>query len=249
MTRYGATAIQAAISALALSCLAYLVLVHWYPGFFAQIDGAWVGLRIIAGIEIVLGPALTLILFKPGKAGLKFDMAVTGLLRALCLIAGTWIIYTERPLFFIYYDAAFYSANADTYARYDQSVPDPADFDTRTPALVISAVPDNPIEEADFRKILYDDGLPIWIYQHSYRPMTGNLSSILDKAVPPAQLEALTTRAAREYWRGIHSGDLNDFAFYPVVARYLTTAVGIRKTDGTPAGVIALEQQRQIIDE
>ena len=85
-------------------------------------------MRIIIGIDLILGPLLTLIVFKAEKPGLKFDLTAIGTLQAACLAAGLYIVYSERPLFFIYYDRYFYSSSADTITRYNPSIPDPYGF-------------------------------------------------------------------------------------------------------------------------
>ena len=97
--------------------LAYLVLAHWFPSFFYSIDGGWEGMRIIIGVDLILGPSLTLMVFKVGKPGLKLDLTLIGLFQSICLMAGVYVVYSERPLFFIYYDQHFYSTSADTFSR------------------------------------------------------------------------------------------------------------------------------------
>ena len=38
----------------------------WYPAPYFAIDGGWTVFQILGGVHVVLGPLLTLILFKPG---------------------------------------------------------------------------------------------------------------------------------------------------------------------------------------
>ncbi len=115
MSRFSAFSYHMAISLVIFAILAYLIVEVWYPEFFFTIDGGWEGIRIVIGVDLVLGPLLTLVVYKAGKPGLKFDLSCIGVLQSLCLIAGVFVIYTVRPLYFIYYDKHFYSASADTY--------------------------------------------------------------------------------------------------------------------------------------
>ena len=73
MSRYRAALYHLSISLIVFFFLTYLVLVHWFPGFFYAIDGGWEGMRIIIGVDLILGPTLTLMVFKVGKPGLKLD--------------------------------------------------------------------------------------------------------------------------------------------------------------------------------
>ena len=108
MSRFLASFYQLLISLAVVAVLTYLVLVQWYPGVLYSIDGGREGMRIIIGVDLILGPLLTLIVFKSGKPGLKFDLVAIGILRLTCLLGGIYIVYTERPMAFVYYDKHFY---------------------------------------------------------------------------------------------------------------------------------------------
>ena len=56
------------------------------------------GLKIIMGVDLVLGPLLTLIVYVPGKKGLKFDLTMIGITQIGCLMAGLWVVHNERPV-------------------------------------------------------------------------------------------------------------------------------------------------------
>lgn len=77
--------------------LLYFILIHWYPQPLFATDGGWRVIRIIIGVDLVLGPLLTLIVFKPGKPGLKFDLYLIALIQTLALSWGVWTTYNERP--------------------------------------------------------------------------------------------------------------------------------------------------------
>ena len=104
MSRWYAGFYHLLISLFIFALLAGISLTLWYPGFFYSIDGGWEGMRIIIGVDLVLGPLLTTIVFKSGKPGLKFDLTAIGTMQATCLLAGVLIVYSERPLFFVFYD-------------------------------------------------------------------------------------------------------------------------------------------------
>lgn len=78
--RYQAFAIHLGLSFLIFIVLASLIVFYWYPGFLFATDGGWQGIRLIAGVDLVIGPCLTLLLYKRGKPGLKFDMMCVDLI-------------------------------------------------------------------------------------------------------------------------------------------------------------------------
>ena len=73
MSRIKAFLIHLGISAVIFFILLYLIIFHWYPGFLFTADGGWQGVRIIAAVDLVLGPLLTLVVYKAGKPSLKME--------------------------------------------------------------------------------------------------------------------------------------------------------------------------------
>ena len=49
------------------------------------------------------------------KPGLKFDLSVIAVLQTVCLIAGTWVVWSERPLAVVYVDSRFEVLTANDY--------------------------------------------------------------------------------------------------------------------------------------
>ena len=77
---------QAVISHLLLSAVIFISLISlmyfkWYPGFLFDTDGGWQGLQLISAVDFILGPALTFIIFKPEKVGLKKDIIIIALIQ------------------------------------------------------------------------------------------------------------------------------------------------------------------------
>ena len=78
----------------------YLILVRWYPGFQFTVDGGWQGVRIMAAVDLVLGPTLTLVVFNPFKARrlIAFDLTCIGLAQVAALTWGFYAIHKEHPI-------------------------------------------------------------------------------------------------------------------------------------------------------
>ena len=102
MSRFKAFAIHFGISFVIFLILLYFILVQWYPEPLFSTDGGWRVIRIIVGVDLILGPLLTLIVFKSGKPGLKFDLSMIALVQFLALTWGVWNTYNERPAAIVY---------------------------------------------------------------------------------------------------------------------------------------------------
>lgn len=94
-------------SAIVFFVISYLIIFHWFPGFYFALDGGARGIITIFLVDVVLGPSLTLLIFKPGKKGLKFDMAVILIVQFSALIWGINSVYTERPGATVFYYGKF----------------------------------------------------------------------------------------------------------------------------------------------
>lgn len=114
-SRWAAFAIHLGLSAAIFVVLAAIIVVFWYPGFLFQTDGGWQGIRLIAGIDLVLGPLLTLIVYDKGKKSLKADLSVIAAIQFSALFAGTYLVYQERPIAVIFADDKFSTVSQNSF--------------------------------------------------------------------------------------------------------------------------------------
>src|SRR5919108_4111834 len=102
LTRWRAAAAHLAISAGIAAAVLGLMLVFWYPPPLFQAMGG-IGLALIlVGVDVVMGPALTLVVFKSGKPGLKFDLAAIAICQLAALAYGCHIISLARPAYIVF---------------------------------------------------------------------------------------------------------------------------------------------------
>jgi len=102
MSRYRASLIHLLISAVLVGNVIGVVLWVWYPSPTFEAVGAFSIIRLLIAVDLVLGPLLTLIVFKQGKPGLKFDLAVIVLTQIAALVYGTYTLYTEKPDYMVF---------------------------------------------------------------------------------------------------------------------------------------------------
>lgn len=102
-----AFALHFLISLLVFIVLLALMMFVWFPGKLFFIDGGWQGLKIIAPIDLVLGPALTLILYRPWKKSLKFDMSVIAAVQIVALSYGVYSAYNQRTAAIVFAENRF----------------------------------------------------------------------------------------------------------------------------------------------
>ena len=123
-TRWSAAVAHLVLSGLVIGTVALAATVNWFPAGLhhaAKLDRL---LGIMLAVDIVAGPLLTLIVYRRGKPGLRFDLAVIGLLQVLFLAYGLSTLWRSRPLFLVGSSQAFalvfaneVSADAEAKAR------------------------------------------------------------------------------------------------------------------------------------
>lgn len=101
MSRWKAAAIHVSLSlVIALLVIAALYLV-WYPPPLFQASGLDQFLIILLGVDVVVGPLLTLVVFRAGKPGMRMDMSVIALAQVAALLYGLHVMWQARPVYMV----------------------------------------------------------------------------------------------------------------------------------------------------
>ncbi|MFT6188586.1 MAG: hypothetical protein ACJAW8_000105 [Oleispira sp.] len=111
--RYQAFAVHMAISLVIFFILLVCITQYWYPGILFDTGNGWKAIGMIVGIDLVLGPLLTLIVFNHNKSSLKFDLAIIALVQTAALAYGTWTIHQTRPVALAFINTSFMTIFAE----------------------------------------------------------------------------------------------------------------------------------------
>lgn len=95
--KFKAFSIHLLLSAMVISLFLLVITQLWFPGALFKLENVWQGLEILIPVDATLGPLLTLVLFVPGKKGMKFDLWVIGILQVSALFYGGYMIHSQRP--------------------------------------------------------------------------------------------------------------------------------------------------------
>lgn len=96
-----ATSIHFVISAIVLGAVAVLLLQLWYPWPLWKLLDAPGMLMIAVGVDLIIGPLLTALVYKPGKRTLKLDLTVIALLQLAALGFGVHTMAQARPVYVV----------------------------------------------------------------------------------------------------------------------------------------------------
>lgn len=99
MSRIRAATIHLSLCAIVASALLVSFWFVWYPPpLFRAVGGQEIFL-ILLGVDVILGPMLTLVVFKTSKKTLKFDLAVIALVQVAALSYGVYALLAGRPVY------------------------------------------------------------------------------------------------------------------------------------------------------
>lgn len=71
----------------------------WYPGVLFDGAGGKELFLLIACVDVTVGPLVTLVIFKPGKWGLKFDLVCIAIVQLTALTYGVSVMFEARPVY------------------------------------------------------------------------------------------------------------------------------------------------------
>lgn len=101
MSRWKAAGIHLALSALIGAAVFALLYFLWFPQpYFALAGGTYI-IPIVIAVDVVIGPLLTLLVFKTGKPSLPFDLSVIAALQIGALVYALIVILDTRPIFLV----------------------------------------------------------------------------------------------------------------------------------------------------
>lgn len=102
--RIRASLLHLGLCILVAMAVAALVLLVWYPAPYHSISGGLHLLTIVLAIDMVLGPVLTLLVYRTTKSRreLVLDFSLIALLQVGALGYGLWTVYTARPVHLVF---------------------------------------------------------------------------------------------------------------------------------------------------
>ena len=101
MSRWKAAGVHFGISLLVGTLVGSLIYFVWYPSPYFQVSNGSSLMLLLMGVDVAIGPLLTLIVFKPGKKGLRFDLTVIAVLQIAAFCYGIHVVAGARPVFVV----------------------------------------------------------------------------------------------------------------------------------------------------
>ena len=140
LNRWQAFLTHFGISLIIFVALLAIITLIWYPSVFIHMGG-WQGIKIVAAVDLILGPFLTLIIFNPTKKSLPIDLSIIALIQLSCLGYGVWTIEQQRPVTQILLDDRLHVIPKAQYKAQDISLDFLEKIPGPTPKMVMLDLP------------------------------------------------------------------------------------------------------------
>ncbi len=240
--RWKASGLHLALSAAIGVAVVALMLALWYPQhYFAAMGGATLIILLI-GVDVVIGPLITLIIFDPKKKSLRFDLAVIALLQVSALVYGCVVMFTSRPVYSVFVIDRFevIAANAIEEESRQKAAPEFSSLPLTGPKVVGAREPADPKRKTDIVIAAGNGGPDLANMPDLYVPYPDVRQDAARAAKPLAELAKRQPHDApviRSFIAG--SGRAEDgIGFVPMKARNRDMAVVVDKKSGDIVGFV-----------
>ena len=194
MSRWKAAGRHLLISVALMSIVGALLLSVWYPPPYFHAAGADKLMLLLVGVNLAIGPLLTLIVFRAGKRGLGFDLIAIALLQIAALAYGFSVMTQSRPVFLVGAVDRFILVSANEVNDEDLAAGSTEEFRSRSwtgPRLVAAELPVDAKERSDLIDLALA-GRDIQNQPKYYHPYVSSGRNLLARAKTLAQLRQKT---------------------------------------------------------
>lgn len=243
LSRWKASAIHLLLSACIAGAIVALMLLVWYPWPLFEVAGGSGLIMILVGVDVVLGPLITLVIFKAGKKGLEFDLAVIAFLQLAALAYGVHAVHAVRPVYMVYTIDRFNLVAAIDLEPVDLAAAKREEFRRLPfdgPKYIAALQPQDPAE----RQKIFESALAgkdLHLFAQQYVPYAGEAQNALRRA---RDVGVLTQReGSGELAKYLESSGRSkeSVKFLPLRARTQDAAVLLDAKTGEPLKIVVVD--------
>ncbi|MEE8109386.1 MAG: TfpX/TfpZ family type IV pilin accessory protein [Gammaproteobacteria bacterium] len=244
MVKLKASLTHLALSSVVVGSIFLIIFFAWYPYPYFEIRGAGDIVLILIGVDLVLGPLLTFIVYKPKKKTLVFDLSVIVMIQLAALVYGVSAIYEERPYFMVYAVDRFTllaEKDVDFSEITDQSLMEKPGIG---PLMVLAKMPEDPQEKQQLMTEVVFENKPDLDRRPKYWvPYPENLEIVFARTKTLQELKDKRDSVAPQVDKIVasHGGDIDDLAFAPMIGKNGDFAIVLERNTGRLADAIAVD--------
>ena len=172
ITKLKATAVHLCLSLVVFIYLVYQIYYNWYPQPYFEVDGGWQGIRLVAAVDLVLGPFITFLIFdlNKSKREIVFDLITIAVIQFGALSYGVYATYTQRPVAVILIDEFVLSAIPEHYGDQLKSLDDLKQYSDEKPPIIFADMQLTNEEIAEINRIKIEEKVLEHAQLNLYQP-------------------------------------------------------------------------------
>lgn len=180
------------LATLALAaCAAALIFLIWYPPPFTRMLGGMELFVLVVGIDLALGPLMSLVIYNSRKARSKLvmDYTIVGVIQIAAMIYGVWVMSAARPVYVAFAVDRLEIVQAQQLTPEERAAASAAGYSSLPwfgPRLVSVVVPQEEKLESLMKSI---GGMDIHLQPRYYGPYERELPQIQKRARELSVLE------------------------------------------------------------
>lgn len=212
-----ASLIHFLISILLVGLVIGSVIFFFFPQHFIHVSNFKEVAIIIITVDLILGPLLTFVVFKPNKKSLKFDLSVIAAIQISALTYGVYALYQVHPVF------VTFNVDRFTIVSARDAEPEKSKYDEYRVSklsagkLAYVKLPKAPEERLAITIEAARGGEDIDRREEYYKPFKDNFEQILSRSLDPKIIfsnERTKQKAAKFLSNNVDK--LDSYAFFPL---------------------------------
>jgi len=243
MGRVKAALIHFGISLFVFCTIVAIAILAWYPPPYFFADGGWQMIRMAAGVDVVLGPLLTMVVFKSGKPRLKLDLSIITILQVSVLIWGVVLMYQQRPVFVAFGVNQFFTVTEEELKHDDQLASKLKMLEQVTPAMVYVKLPADQNKRLGLLFAALGGGDAFYAIPSLYEPLSEHIPEIIKASLNISDFakKQPDDQAKLDAFLKKHGGQVEDYVFAPLTCKYKSLIMALHKPDGKVVGTLDIK--------
>lgn len=245
MSRIKAAFIHFLVSLMIVFAIFLTMFTLWYPDEYFNLMGGKKLIYLIAGVDVLLGPLLTLAIFDSKKRLIKFDLTCIAIFQIAAMSYGLYVMLQARPIFTVFNKDAFYVASVVDIVPSELAKGAKQKWKTASltgPKLVVSS----PNGKNKFEKMFYETESQTGTmqqYPRFYDEYENHIQDVIKAGKPLSQLIEIDNKnrnPIKDFSNDIKR-PIEDFLYIPIYSMTGSMSAIIDKKTGELIKIIDIE--------
>ena len=216
----------------------------WYLGEYFEIFGVRNRFLLLVLASLVLGPALSTMVYKPGKKGLVVDLGVLATLELAAVIVMSFLLYARQPHFLVFAVDRFEVMSRLEVDTGQIAFSSLLERPGHEPRLVYAELPQDPeVFDRLLDETIFEGKKDIDRRPEFWKPYTSGIPTMKAAAKPLSDIlhgdQIRAERVAR--WLSQREQSAEDFVYLPLRGKTADVVIVLHADIGYPVDILDVD--------